>query len=228
MRKSDRLFQLTNILRSHQPITAKVLAEKLSVSQRTIYRYIDDLSVSGIPVYGEVGVGDRLADGFELPPLQLTKLEMEALVSGVQFIAAMTGKRLADPARSLLNKIEASADFKQAAFNTEQRVWFPYSKQESPEYRIWGEIHNAIDSSQWIDIRYQSVSDEVTNRVVYPLGIFYWGGKWTVTSWCQLRNDYRDFRVDRIQSLQTIIDIDPPPSHVTLDEYLDIKKSILP
>ena len=224
MRKSDRLFQLTNILRTHQPITAKELADKLSVSIRTIYRYIDDLSVSGIPVYGEAGVGYRLADGFELPPLQLTKLEMEALVSGVQFIAAMTGKRLADPARSLLNKIEASADNEQRA---EQRVWFPYSKQESREYRVWSQIHDAIDAGQWIDIHYRAASDEITQRVVYPLGVFYWGGKWTVTSWCQLRNDYRDFRVDRIQSIKTIMGIDPPASHVTLNAYLDIKKSLL-
>ncbi|WP_444939344.1 helix-turn-helix transcriptional regulator [Microbulbifer sp. JMSA002] len=75
MRKSDRLFQLANILRAHQPITAKELAEKLSVSERTIYRYMDDLSVSGIPVYGETGVGYRLSNGFELPPLQLTQEE---------------------------------------------------------------------------------------------------------------------------------------------------------
>ena len=173
MRKSDLLCQLTNILRTHQPITAKELADKLSVSIRTIYRYIDDLSVSGIPVYGEAGVGYRLADGFELPSLQLTKLEMEALVSGVQFIAAMTGKRLDDPARSLLNKIEASAYNEQRA---EQRVWFPYPKQESREYRLWSHIHDASNALQRIDIHYLSATREIPNSVVYTPRDIYWAG----------------------------------------------------
>jgi len=73
MRKADRLFQLTNLIRARQPVTAHQLAEELGVSVRSIYRYIDDLSVSGIPVYGIAGEGYRLYEGFELPPLNLTE-----------------------------------------------------------------------------------------------------------------------------------------------------------
>ncbi|TVP47432.1 MAG: HTH domain-containing protein [Halomonas sp.] len=89
MRKSDRLFQLTNILRRHQPITAKQLAVKLMVSEKAIYRYVDDRSLPGIPVYGEPGDGYRLSEGFELPPLQLTPGELKALITGVSFTASV-------------------------------------------------------------------------------------------------------------------------------------------
>jgi predicted DNA-binding transcriptional regulator YafY len=89
VRKSDRLFQLTNLLRAHQPLTARELATRLCVSERTIYRYIDDLSLAGIPVYGEAGLGYRLSEGFEMAPLQLSATELEALITGVNLVAVL-------------------------------------------------------------------------------------------------------------------------------------------
>ncbi len=114
VRKSDRLFQLTNLLRAHQPLTARELATRLCVSERTIYRYIDDLSLAGIPVYGEAGLGYRLSEGFEMAPLQLSATELEALITGVNLVAVLTGKGMADPARALLAKIEAALPAKEA------------------------------------------------------------------------------------------------------------------
>lgn len=114
VRKSDRLFQLTNLLRAHQPLTARDLATRLCVSERTIYRYIDDLSLAGIPVYGEAGLGYRLSEGFEMAPLQLSAAELEALITGVNLVAVLTGKGMADPARALLAKIEAALPAKEA------------------------------------------------------------------------------------------------------------------
>ena len=94
MRKSDRLFQFTNTLRTYQPITTNGLSERFSITERTIYRYINGLPISGVPVYGEAWVGYRLPDGFELPPLQLTKQELEALIVGVNMISSWTGPTL--------------------------------------------------------------------------------------------------------------------------------------
>ena len=91
MRKADRLFQLVNLIRVHQPVTAAFLAERLEVSVRTVYRYIDDISASGIPVYGEAGRGYTLSEGFELPPLTLSDDELEALTLSVDM---MPGRRL--------------------------------------------------------------------------------------------------------------------------------------
>ncbi|WP_223116278.1 helix-turn-helix transcriptional regulator [Nitrincola alkalisediminis] len=222
MRKSDRLFQLTNILRRHQPLTAKQLAEKLMVSERTIYRYVDDLSISGIPVYGEPGVGYRLSEGFELPPLQLSPDELEALITGVSFTASLTGKSLAASARSLLSKIEAALPngSRMMSSNEDRVVRVPASHRESAVYLLWGKIHSAIVARHWLNIDYHSLSEVVTTRTVYPLGLFYWGGKWTLGCWCELRGDYRDLRIDRITQLELSEHVASLPEHVSLTAYI--------
>nr|WP_202819680.1 YafY family protein [Thaumasiovibrio occultus] len=223
VRKSDRLFQLTNILRRHQPITAKQLAEKLKVSERTVYRYIDDLSVSGIPVYGEPGIGYRLSDGFELPPLQLSPSELEALVTGVSFTASLTGNALASAAYSLLSKIEASipAD---VISTSERVVRVPthYTCSESPN--MWTDIHKAIRAQKWLTIHYQSLAGTLTVREVFPLGLFYWGGKWTLGCWCGLRGQYRDFRVDCIAEIAASSQTQGGPENVSLTSYIELKR----
>ncbi len=221
LRKSDRLFQLTNILRTHKLITAKELAEKLSVSERTIYRYIDDLSVSGIPVYGEAGRGYRLSDGFELPPLQLSPTEVEALVSGVNFVASLTGKHLTDSAHSLLSKIEAALPSQLIPADSRERTLrIPASLRGTAQFRIWDQLHGAIESKEWISITYQSASGTMTQRTVFPLGLFYWGAKWTMGSWCSLRSDYRDFRVDRLVAVTASDKSATLPAGVSLQAYI--------
>lgn len=226
MRKSDRLFQLTNILRKHQPITARKLAEKLAVSERTIYRYIDDLSLSGIPVYGELGVGYRLSEGFELPPLQLSSGELEALVTGVSFTASLTGRGLAASAHSLLSKIEASLPKESKLISSEDRVVrVPAGHRESEAYHVWGKVHSAIEKMRWLTIGYNSLSDVVTSRTVFPLGLFYWGGIWTLGAWCEMRGDYRDFRVDRIIKLDLCEYTGALPKGVSLSAYIEFRNS---
>ncbi|WP_158174480.1 helix-turn-helix transcriptional regulator [Grimontia hollisae] len=225
MRKSDRLFQLTNILRRYQPITAKQLAEKLMVSERTIYRYIDDLSISGIPVYGEPGVGYRLSEGFELPPLQLSAGELEALITGVNFTASLTGKDFAASAHSLLSKIEAALPSGSEIISSQDRVVrVPAHHRESEVYPLWSKAHTAIREKRWLSIDYMSLSEDVTVRTVFPLGLFYWGGKWTLSCWCALRGDYRDFRMDRISKLEFSEYVGILPEHVSLPAYVEIKK----
>lgn len=224
MRKSDRLFQLTNILRRHQPITAKQLAEKLMVSERTIYRYVDDLSLSGIPIYGEPGVGYQLLDGFELPPLQLSSGELEALIAGVSFTASLTGKDFSASAHSLLSKIEAVLPNEAKTNSCPNRVVRVLtSHHESEAYQVWGKVHSAIVTKHWLKIGYNSLSDVETSRTIFPLGLFYWGGRWTVGSWCELRGNYRDFRVDRISSLELCEYEGTLPEDVSLHAYIEFK-----
>lgn len=227
VRKSDRLFQLTNILRRHQPLTAKQLAEKLMVSERTIYRYVDDLSISGIPVYGEPGVGYRLSEGFELPPLQLSPDELEALITGVSFIASLTGKNFTASARSLLSKIESALPNESRMIASEENrvVRVPASHRESEAYPLWGKIHSAIEARRWLEISYHSLSEVMTTRTVFPLGLFYWGGKWTLGCWCKLRGNYRDLRIDRITQLALCEHAEYLPEHVSLTAYIELKST---
>jgi len=200
MRKAEKLFQLTNLIRSKQPITAQQISEELSVSVRTVYRYIDDLSVSGIPVYGTAGIGYQLHENFELPPLNLTEKELDALLLGIKMVSTWTGDGLSDSARSLANKIESVVP------KTVREAYSPIIDApdlaiRDTERAIWQQCYEAIKNQSLLGICYQAADANQTKRNICPLGLFYWGGKWTLASWCTLRKGYRDFRLDRIDEL---------------------------
>jgi predicted DNA-binding transcriptional regulator YafY len=218
MRKADRLFQVVNLIRSHQPITAEQLAERIGVCVRTIYRYIDDLSLSGIPVYGEPGVGYALDEDFELPPLTLTYDEIAALMLGVEMLSRSTGTDLAAAAKTLMSKI--GAVLPPRSFDpsrTPVRALGEIPNDQS--LRHWNDLYRSIQQQQAVKIVYLSLNEQWSQRVVFPLGLFYWGGKWTVGTWCIVRNAYRDFRVDRIQILDFASDVESPDQEISLDLY---------
>lgn len=199
MRKADRLFQLVNLIRVHQPITAERLASRIGVSVRSIYRYIDDLSFSGIPIYGTAGVGYALADDFELPPLALNRLELNALMLGMDMLSASADNDLSAAARTLMSKVSASmANHKVDPSTATIRALG--STGASTRLHL-AALRKAIENAQTLKITYTRLDGAVSQRLIYPLGLFYWGGKWTVGTWCGTRAAYRDFRVDRIASI---------------------------
>lgn len=218
MRKAERLFQLVNLIRVHQPVTAERLAERLGVSVRSVYRYIDDLSVGGIPVYGEPGRGYRLGDRFELPPLTLTTDERDALLLGVDMLTQSSGHRLSAAASSLLDKIQAALPEHRPGPHAFQA---PARTVDPNHLRFWDPLHQAIQHRTQIRIHYLSLDDQPTQRTVLPLGLFYWGNKWTLGTWCLLRHDYRDFRLDRIQTIEPTREHSSIPDSVDLDHYLN-------
>ncbi|HDX8437350.1 TPA: YafY family transcriptional regulator [Aeromonas dhakensis] len=216
---------MTNLLRVHQPLTARELAMRLCVSERTIYRYMDDLSLAGIPVYGEAGLGYRLSEGFEMAPLQLSAAELEALVTGVNLVAVLTGKGMADPARALLAKIEAALPAQGIQVDCDPVVRVPDYRTAHLVYARWDQLHEAITAGRWLEIGYQDAKACKTGRHIYPLGLFYWGGCWTLGAWCALRQAYRDFRVDRIDTLAQCRQGEGAPPGVTLADYLALRQS---
>jgi len=200
MRKADRLFQLTNLIRAKQPITAEQLAGELNVSVRTVYRYIDDLSLSGIPIYGTTGIGYQLDEDFELPPLNLTEKETEALLLGVKMVSGWTGNEISQAASSLASKISAVVPKKQ--LDNYSEVVFAPDFVHFEKKQLWENIHHAIKKHEEIKIKYLSLDEKTTTRTIYPLGLVYWGGKWTIASWCEKRKDFRSFRLDRIKQFK--------------------------
>lgn len=217
MRKADRLFQIVNLVRAHQPISAANLAKRLNVSVRTIYRYIDDISASGIPIYGETGLGYALLQDFELPPLSLTCNEMEALILSVSMLSRSVGDQCSAAAQSLLAKI-------QAASPSIPHIHTPLIARSLAARPIhlgdWDTLHKAIQMRHTYRITYQSITGDRSVRVILPLGLFYWGGKWTVGTWCFLRNAFREFRLDLIEQITPTKQTVEISDDITLDKYL--------
>ncbi|UTH73025.1 YafY family protein [Chromobacterium sp. IIBBL 290-4] len=223
MRKADRLFQLVNLIRAHQPVTAARLAERLEVSVRTVYRYIDDLSQSGIPVYGEAGVGYALDRDYALPPLNLTRDELEALTLSVAMLSRSTGHSLSMAARSLQAKLEAALpqEIKAMGASPIRSLAPPLTERQKAD---WDRLREAIQTRQALRMVYRSKSGEDSERDVLPLGLFDWGGVWTLGAWCALRKDYRNFRFDLIQRISLSDRAELADLSISFDAYVEAQR----
>lgn len=201
MRRADRLFQIVQLMRGGRLVTAAKLAERLEVTERTIYRDVVDLRASGVPIDGEAGVGYVMRSGYELPPLMFTRDELVALVAGARLVRAWGGAGMAKGAEEALIKIEAALPeaVSRQAERIEIHAIAPGMTAEVRE-RI-DSIELATDTRQRLRLDYEDVEGARTERVVRPLGLWFWGRVWTLVAWCELREDFRMFRLDRIQTL---------------------------
>jgi predicted DNA-binding transcriptional regulator YafY len=197
MRRADRLFTIVQLLRGGRRVTARYLAERLEVSERTVYRDVDELTLCGVPIEGEPGRGYRLPKGFEIPPLMFERNEIEALVVGVRLVEACCGPGLAASARSALARIRGAVPGELIGGVDDARVFAPRFARASapPHFEI---AHRGIVESRRLAISYTTEDGKLTTRTIRPLGLYFWGKLWTLAAWCELRDDFRNFRLDRI------------------------------
>ncbi|MDF9391701.1 MULTISPECIES: helix-turn-helix transcriptional regulator [Methylococcus] len=201
MRRADRLFQIVQILRNKRLITARALAERLEVSERTIYRDIQDLSLSGIPVEGAAGVGYTLRHAIDIPPIMFTTAELEALVIGARMVKSWGGTELGHSAQSVLDKVTAVIPAELKA-NIERSKLFSLRFSEREDIDVTLDIcRKAIDMKRFLLFGYRRADGEQTQRRIRPLGLYFWGNVWSLAGWCELREDFRNFRLDRMQSI---------------------------
>lgn len=201
MRRADRLFQIIHALQGRRTaLPARRLAELLEVSARTIYRDVADLQVSGIAIEGEAGVGYVLRKGSDIPPLMFTGDELEALVIGARFVRAFAGGRIAAGAQSAMTKIEAVLPDELKQRQQRTRIYAPVWQDAHHRHyaTVLDQMHRAIDTRAVLDICYRDLSEQATRRQIEPLCLAFWGGSWTLGSWCRLRTGFRNFRLDRI------------------------------
>ena len=204
MRRADRLFQIIQYLQGRKLVTAKQLAERLQVSERTVYRDVQDLVLSGVPIDGEAGVGYMLHAGFNLPPLMFSAEEMEALITGARMVKAWAGNRLADAAEQALVKIEHALPTKLKEKIGDTRLFAPGFHAYAQHTPQLDKLRECINCRQVLEIDYVREDGEQSTRTIWPLGLFFWGNVWTLAAWCETRVDYRNFRVDRIQQLTAL------------------------
>jgi predicted DNA-binding transcriptional regulator YafY len=221
MRRADRLFQLVQVLRTKRFATGAQLASELGVSKRTVYRDIRDLVASGIPIRGEAGVGYQLQGGFELPPLTFNADEIEGLVLGARIVAAWAGEDLAAAAGSAMTKVEAvlPEPLRRVLLNT--AMFAPGRPTARAMAGEMGVLRRSISQSRRIRFGYTRQDGNESERTVRPLGLYFWGTKWTLATWCELRADYRSFRPDRMHAVQLLEDRFDGSDGITLAAFLE-------
>jgi predicted DNA-binding transcriptional regulator YafY len=189
------------VLRARRFATAKTLAEALEVSERTIYRDVQDLSLSGVPIEGEAGVGYALRRDFDMPPLMFDFEEIEALTAGARMVQAWSSPALAKAAQSALDKIAA-------ALPSDKRIAMDRTKLFAPSFHVDRELGKVLDTMREaivemrrLSFQYKDEGGKASERKVRPLALYFWGQKWTLAAWCELREDFRNFRLDRVANV---------------------------
>lgn len=203
MSRAPRLLDLIQILRRHRrPVSGATLAEELGVSLRTLYRDIETLKAEGADIAGEAGLGYVLKPGFLLPPLMLAEEEIEALVLGSRWVAERTDGALAAAARNALAKIGAvlPEDLRDS-LNCGSLLIGPGERIAAGEAELPA-IRAAIREERKLRIAYADAEGRASNRIVWPFALAFFDRARVVAAWCELRQDYRAFRADRIVSLK--------------------------
>lgn len=220
MRRADRLFQIVEQLRRKPVVTAAELSETLEVSVRTIYRDMDDLSASGIPLRAEAGMGYALEKGYDLPPLMFTQGELEALEIAARLLATWTDPELKADAESALAKIGDVLPHTLKRSRSALPVYAPDFFIDNRFFAPMPDIRRALREQRKIRVDYRKESGEESQRILRPLAIIYWGRSWTLVGWCEWREDFRHFRLDRIAGWTVLDDIFDAEIGKTYQDFL--------
>ena len=219
MRKSERLFQLVTLLQGRRTaMTAKMLADELGVAMRTVYRDIQALVLSGVPIDGEAGVGYRLRSGFDLPPLMFQSEEVTALLVGSRMVQAWTDPELAKASKAAEAKILSALT--PAMLIEISRLPYRIPNYFRPESEVHGLLRRACEARQKVSIIYRDMNGQESTRQLWPLGMVGWGDHWTLLAWCEKRDAYRSFRFDRIKDIRLLPEYYPLHSERNLEHYL--------
>lgn len=218
MRRADRLFQIIQLLRgARRAVTAEAIAGRHGLSVRTIYRDIADLQRDGVPILGEAGVGYVLTDGYELPPLTLTNDEIDAVALGAQWVAARAEPQLAQAAADVLAKIrDVLPPHLRGALTGGTVLTGADPADASPHAAT---LRRLAQAHVKVRIEYTSLKDDETSRIVWPVAVAYFDALQLLVAWCELRSDFRNFRLDRIKRIERINEVIPIPRDYLLSRW---------
>src|SRR6185436_969797 len=207
MNRIDRLAAILIQLQSRRLVKAQDISDKFSISLRTVYRDVRALEVAGVPVIGEAGTGYKLMEGYKLPPVMFNQDEASALLTAAKLVQSKTDAGISKHYTSALDKIRAVLRLSEKDHLEEIDDHVMVMGHPAIVYQPPAELHlqsllKAIGTSSVIEIKYFSIEkNETTQRKVEPVGIYYLGSYWYLIAFCQLRNDYRNFRTDKIHKV---------------------------
>lgn len=202
MRRADRLFEIIQLLRRRKVVKARDLAERLEVSERTIYRDVQALIASRVPIDGEAGVGYSLRPGYELPPLMFREDELEALVFGARIVQSWSDSEMARAAEAALARIEPALPSHLRHLLADATLWAPVDRRRPALAFDLAELRAAIRARRKIRFRYTDEHGAETRRRVQPITLWFYGPVWLAGAWCELRDDLRFFRLDRMRDVE--------------------------
>lgn len=206
MNRIDRLTAILIQLQSKRVVRAEEIADRFEISLRTVYRDVKALMEAGVPIGSEAGKGYFIVDGYHLPPVMFTQDEANAMMLAGKLVETMADESVRKAFESSLFKIKSVLD-------DSHKDKLDYLYEHMAVYREPGanrlefpnnfisEIQRAVTDSEVIRLHYYSGQNEWTEREVEPVGLFYYSACWHLIGYCRLREDYRDFRTDRIKDL---------------------------
>lgn len=203
MRRADRLMKLVHFLRHRrQAVTAKRIAEEFEICTRTVYRDIQNLMDTGVPITGEAGVGYVIDKEYYLPPVTFDLDELEAIGLGISMVRQWTDDKFAAKADSAFEKVQAVLPAKLQGELEQITTYSMPTQPDLPWSVSFSELRECIRTRRKIRIDYSTETNKVTSRTLRPLALFFFSPVWVLASWCEKRKDFRHFRLDRIRSLE--------------------------
>lgn len=226
--EKPRITRLTKILtqlQSKRILTARELATKYGVSVRTIYRDIRTLEASGIPIITEEGKGYSLQEGYQLPPVMFSENEANALITAEQLILKNKDASFVEHYTNAITKIKSVLKYSQKGKTAllSQRIIFRVNKEESKSSSYLMQIQAAITNFNLLEIKYLSLQNKATERIVEPFALYSTNENWLLIAFCRLRKEFRAFRIDCIEQI-TDTQMNFESHQMTLEEYFEICK----
>lgn len=222
MNRLDRLIAIITVLQSRKYVTAEQIAEKFGMSIRTVYRDIKALGESGIPIGFEPAKGYFIVQGYFLPPVSFSSEEANALLLMETLTYGFTDKSIQKHYASALNKVKAVLRLTQKenleALNDNIKLQVPERLYVGFEYL--SDIQQAISTKQVIEIEYKSQEEKESTRCVEPIGLIFYAFSWHLIGWCQMRSDYRDFKLSRISKLKVSLKPFKNQQHISVKDYM--------
>lgn len=223
MNRVDRLMGILTMLQSKKFIAAETIADRFSISVRTVYRDVKALTEIGVPVSFENGRGYFIVNGYFLPPVSFSNEEANALVLMEHIVQRFSDESIRRHYETALNKVKSvlRGSQKDSLELLSSQIKMVECRYAGPnDFAFLSPIQNAISSRTVLIVEYQNNKSEVSSRSVEPIGLIFYAFNWHLIAWCRWRNDYRDFRVSRILSLKNTTEAFKKADHLELNEYM--------